>query len=51
MAHPYLYEFIKTSVLDRNNLIRGVNLDSVYELWVILVAILERPGLVATVVR
>jgi hypothetical protein len=51
IGHPYLYELIKTSVLDRHNIIRGGNLDSVYELRAVFVTILERPGLGVMIVR
>ena len=51
MKHPHLHELIKAPVLDRNNVIRGVNRDSMDKLWVVFVTILERPGLIAIVVR
>lgn len=51
IKHPYLYEFIKPFVLNENNIIRGINLDSIGELWAVFVMILERPRLVAIITR
>jgi hypothetical protein len=51
IKHPYLYEFIQSSVLDKNNIIRGVNLDSIGEFWVAFMTILERPRLVGSIAR
>jgi len=45
MRHLYLYELISAPVLDRDNVIRGVNLDSMDDLWAVFVTIFERPGL------
>jgi hypothetical protein len=45
IKHPYLHEFIKSSVLDRDNIVRGVNIDSIGKLWVVFVTILEGPRL------
>jgi len=51
IRHPYLYEFIKSSILDKNNIIGGVNLDSIGESWVAFVTILECPRLVGIIAR